>query len=81
MKPGYIRDYIWRSNDKSSLEQVVDLISAELITAERFVSINDTKYIPGMQKYAKSIGMDDNEMNQMISKIRLLDRAVQGITP
>lgn len=69
-----------RSNILSSLEQLANVIGKQLTIAEIFGAINDTKYISGMREYAKEIGMDEKEAEELISKVRYMDRFVQGIT-
>jgi len=68
-----------RSNDKSSLQQVADIINLTLNDYEQFVSINDTAYIPGM--LSLDIDVTEDRRKMLIDIVRLDDRQAQGITP
>lgn len=70
-----------RSNEKSSLEQVAKLIDHELTLFEQFVSANDKGFIPKMLELAKTKNLSKEQTQKMIEKVRLQDRAAQGITP
>ena len=70
-----------RSNEKSSLEQVAELIGHELTLYEQFVSANDKGFIPKMIELAKTRNLSKEETQKLIEKVRLQDRAAQGITP
>lgn len=70
-----------RSNERSSLEQVSELIGHELTLYEQFVSANDKGFIPKMIELAKTKNLSKKETQKMIEKARLQDRAAQGITP
>lgn len=70
-----------RSNEKSSLEQVAELIGHELTLYEQFVAENDKGFIPAMLTLAKNKNLSEKETQKMIEKVRLQDRAAQGITP
>lgn len=70
-----------RSSDKSSLEQVADLIGYELTLYEQFVAVNDKGFIPAMISLAKTKNLSEKETQKLIEKVRLQDRAAQGITP
>lgn len=70
-----------RSSDKSSLEQVADLIGYELTLYEQFVAANDKGFIPAMISLAKTKNLSEKETQKLIEKVRLQDRAAQGITP
>lgn len=70
-----------RSNEKSSLEQVAELIDHELTLYEQFVSANDKGFIPKMIELAKTRNLSKEETQKLIEKVRLQDRAAQGITP
>ena len=69
-----------RSNEKSSLEQVAKLIDHELTLFEQFVSANDKGFIPKMLELAKTKNLSKEQTQKMIEKVRLQDRAAQGIT-
>mgnify|MGYP000845868201 FL=1 len=69
-----------RSNEKSSLEQVAELIGHELTLYEQFVAENDKGFIPAMLTLAKNKNLSEKETQKMIEKVRLQDRAAQGIT-
>lgn len=70
-----------RSNEKSSLEQVSELIGYKLSLFEEFVSANDKGFIPAMLALAKNKNLNKKETQKLIEKVRLQDRAAQGITP
>lgn len=70
-----------RSSDKSSLEQVAELIGHKLSLFEQFVSENDKGFIPAMMSLAKTKNLSKEETQKLINKVRLQDRAAQGITP
>lgn len=70
-----------RSSDKSSLEQVADLIGYELTLYDQFVAENDKGFIPAMISLAKTKNLSKEQTQTLIQKVRLQDRAAQGITP
>lgn len=70
-----------RTNELSSLEQVADLIGHELTLYEQFVAANDKGFIPAMYELAKIKNLSKKETQKLIEKVRLQDRAAQGITP
>lgn len=70
-----------RSNEKSSLEQVSELIGYKLSLFEEFVSSNDKGFIPAMLALAKNKNLNKKETEKLIEKVRLQDRAAQEITP
>ena len=74
-------DGVDRSNEKSSLEQVADLIGYKLSLYEEFVAANDKGFIPAMLALAKTKNLSKKETQKLIEKVRLQDRAAQGITP
>lgn len=69
-----------RASEKSSIEQVAEIIGVELTTEQKFVAANDSKFIPGMMELADKLGMDKSSADAMIAAIRAKDRAAQGIT-
>lgn len=69
-----------RSNPKSSLEQVAEVIGVELSGYEMFVSANDKGYIPAMEELGRNLGMDEEELTQTINKVRMMDRKTQGVS-
>lgn len=70
-----------RTNELSSLEQVAQLVNHKLSLFEEFVSANDKGFIPAMLTLAKNKNLDKKETKKLIEKVRLQDRAAQGITP
>lgn len=70
-----------RSNEKSSLEQVADLIGYKLSLFEEFIAANDKGFIPAMISLAKTKNLSKEQTQTLIQKVRLQDRAAQGITP
>lgn len=70
-----------RSNELSSLEQVADLIGYKLTLYEHFVAANDKGFIPAMISLAKTKNLSKEQTQTLIQKVRLQDRAAQGITP
>jgi hypothetical protein len=61
-----------RSNEKSSLEQVAELLGIELTRRQQLVAANDKGFIPAME----AMGATKEE----IAEIRRLDREAQGVT-
>lgn len=70
-----------RSNERSSLEQVSELIGHELTLYEQFVSANDKGFIPAMLALAKTKNLSKKETQKLVNEVRLQDRAAQGIAP
>jgi hypothetical protein len=70
-----------RSSDKSSLEQVADLIGYKLSLYEEFIAANDKGFIPAMYELAKTKNLSQTETQKLIQEVRLQDRTAQGITP
>jgi hypothetical protein len=62
-----------RSNPKSSLEQVAELLGAHLSRHQQLVAVNDKGWIPAL----KAFGATDGE----ITVVRAQDRLAQGVTP
>lgn len=61
-----------RENEKSSIEQVADVLMTPLNRHQQLVAHNDKGYIPAMEKF----GATPDE----ISNIRYADRQAQGVT-
>lgn len=70
-----------RTNEFSSLEQVAKLVGHRLSLFEEFISANDKGFIPAMLALAKIKNLSEKETQKLIEKVRLQDRAAQGITP
>lgn len=70
-----------RTNELSSLEQVAELIGHKLSLFEEFVAANDKGFIPAMYELAKTKNLSKEQTEELIQKVRLQDRAAQGITP
>lgn len=69
-----------RSNPKSSIEQVAEILGVELTLDEQFVSANDKGYIPAMEKLGAELGLSAEDLQEIISNIRMRDREMQGVT-
>lgn len=69
-----------RSSEKSSLEQVAELLNTELTVWEQFISANDKGYIPAMKSLGQQLKLSNNEIERMIIEVRALDRKQQGIS-
>lgn len=69
-----------RSNPKSSLEQVSEVLGVELSIDERFISANDKGYIPEMERLGRELGISEEDLQEIISNIRMRDRQMQGVT-
>lgn len=69
-----------RSNQKSSIEQVADVLGVELSIDEQFVAANDKGFIPEMEKLGAELGIREEDLKEIIANIRMRDRQVQGIT-
>lgn len=70
-----------RSNPKSSIEQVAEILGVELTLDEQFVSANDKGYIPAMEKLGAELGISGEDLQEIIANIRMRDREMQGVTP
>lgn len=62
-----------RSSDRSSIEQVADILGHKLNRYERLVAANDKGWIPALLAAGASQGE--------VEAIRLADRCAQGVTP
>jgi hypothetical protein len=69
-----------RSNNKSSIEQVAEILEVELTLDEKFVSANDKGYIPAMEKLGNELGINPEDLAEIIANIRMRDREMQGVT-
>lgn len=69
-----------RSNPKSSIEQVAEILGVELTLDEQFVSANDKGYIPAMEKLGAELGISSEDLQEIIANIRMRDRETQGVT-
>lgn len=69
-----------RSNLKSSIEQVAEILGVELSVDEQFVSENDKGYIPSMQQLGLKLGINKEDLQEIVDNIRIRDREMQGIT-
>lgn len=70
-----------RENERSSIEQIADLVNYKLSTIKNLISQNDKAFIPGMQKYLEENNVgDEADKKDLIKKIRELDRFTQGIS-
>ena len=69
-----------RSNPKSSIEQVAEILGVELTLDEQFVSANDKGYIREMEKLGAKLGLKAEKLQEIIANIRMRDREMQGIT-
>ncbi len=70
-----------RTNPKSSLEQVAEILEVDLSIREQFIAANDRGYIPAMMQLGKELGMNEEETQKMIQEIRLEERRISRITP
>lgn len=70
-----------RSNEKSSLEQVAEILGHKLSVREQFIAANDKGYIPAMKALAETFSLSEEGAEEIISEVRLADRNAQGITP
>lgn len=70
-----------RSNEKSSIEQVADILGITLTLDEKFISANDKGYIPEMEKLGQELGLKEEDIQEIIKNIRMRDRSMQGVTP
>lgn len=69
-----------RSNPKSSIEQVAEILGVELSLDEKFVAANDKGFIPAMEKLGEELGISKEDLQEIISNIRMRDRLAQGVT-
>lgn len=69
-----------RSNSKSSIEQVADILGTDLTLDELFVAANDKGYIPAMESLGKELDISQEDLQEIIANIRMRDRQMQGVT-
>jgi len=69
-----------RSNPKSSIEQVAEILGVELSLDEKFVAANDKGFIPAMEKLGEELGISKEDLQQIIDNIRMRDRLAQGVS-
>lgn len=69
-----------RSNPKSSIEQVAEILGVELTIDEKFVAANDKGFISAMEKLGEELGIAKEYLQEVISNIRMRDRLAQGVT-
>lgn len=69
-----------RSNAKSSIEQVAEILGIDLTLDEQFVSANDKGYIPAMEKLGSELNIGEGDLKEIIANIRMRDREMQGVT-
>ena len=62
-----------RSNPKSSIEQVAEILGVEISLDEKFISANDKGYIPEMEKLGKELEISENDLQEIISNISDFD--------
>lgn len=74
-----------RTQDKSSLEQVMALEGRRLTVDQMFIAANDKSFVDGMIRYGYSLAMPKEELFEKIKEIRQREHAIlaeqQGITP
>lgn len=61
-----------RESEKSSIEQVAELLGIELNRWQKLIAVNDKGYIPAMQQICAT--------KDEIDKVRMFDRKSQGVT-
>lgn len=69
-----------RSNEKSSIEQVADVLKIELSIEEQFIAANDKGSIQAMEELARELGIPEKDYKEIIVNVRNRDRQMQGIT-
>jgi hypothetical protein len=69
-----------RTNEKSSIEQVADLLGTNLTVEQQFISANDKGYIPQMRALGEELGLDKETVEALVADTRKADRNAQGIT-
>ena len=69
-----------RSNSKSSIEQVAEILGVELTLDEKFIAANDKGFIPAMEKLGEELGISKEDLQEIISNIRMRDRLAQGVS-
>lgn len=69
-----------RTNPKSSIEQVSEILGVELTLDEQFISANDKGYIPAMENLGVELGINAEDLQEIIANIRMRDREMQGVT-
>lgn len=69
-----------RSNPKSSIEQVAEILGVELTLDEQFVSANDKGAIQAMLKLGEELEVSEKDLAEIVANIRMRDRQMQGIT-
>lgn len=69
-----------RSNPKSSIEQVAEILGVELTLDEQFISANDKGYIRAMEKLGEELGIRPEDLKEIIYNIRMRERKIKGAT-
>lgn len=69
-----------RNNEKASIEQVAEILGVELTLDEKFIAANDKGFIPAMEKLGEELGISKEDLQEIISNIRMRDRFYQGIS-
>lgn len=69
-----------RSNEKASIQQVADIIGADLTIYEKFVAANDKGSIQAMEELGDEYGLSKDDLQEIILYTRRRDRETQGIT-
>lgn len=69
-----------RTNEQASIEQVTEILGVELTIDEKFVAANDKGFIPAMEKLGEELGISKEDLQEIISNIRMRDRLAQGVT-
>jgi hypothetical protein len=69
-----------RSNPKSSLEQVIDIVGCEITVWDRAVAANDVGYIPAIQELCETLNMPAAATAALVDTVRRKDREAQGVT-
>ena len=73
-----------RSNSKSSIEQVAEILGIDLNSPEYidecFIAANDKGWIPAMEKLGSELEINEDELKEIITNIRRRERMIKGTT-
>jgi hypothetical protein len=69
-----------RTNSKSSLEQVAEILGVDLNYAELFISEGDKGSVEAVRKLGKELQMSDEKIDDILSIMKSLSFRIQGIT-
>lgn len=69
-----------RYKDKTSIEQIADILEVELTDFEKMIAANDKGYMFEMNKLATKLELDNEKKNSLISQVNLLEYEAKGVS-